>query len=62
MFPFAMKVLKPQSQVFIAGDVTGIEEASAAMVEGHLAGLEAAASWALDRPITTMSARIASNS
>ncbi len=30
--------------LYIAGDVTGIEEASAAMVEGHLAGLEAAAS------------------
>ncbi len=30
--------------VYVAGDVTGIEEASAAMVEGHLAGLEAAAS------------------
>ncbi len=30
--------------IFVAGDVTGIEEASAAMVEGHLAGLEAAAS------------------
>ncbi|HHW94076.1 MAG TPA: FAD-dependent oxidoreductase [Clostridiaceae bacterium] len=30
--------------VFIAGDVSGIEEASAAMVEGRLAGLEAAAS------------------
>lgn len=30
--------------LYIAGDLTGIEEASAAMVEGHLAGLEAAAS------------------
>lgn len=30
--------------LFIAGDVAGIEEASAAMVEGHLAGLEAASS------------------
>jgi sarcosine oxidase subunit alpha len=30
--------------LYIAGDLTGIEEASAAMVEGRLAGLEAAAS------------------
>ncbi len=28
--------------IFVAGDVTGIEEASAAMVEGHIAGLSAA--------------------
>ena len=28
--------------VFVAGDVSGVEEASAAMVEGHLAGLGAA--------------------
>ncbi|MGI6157868.1 MAG: NAD(P)/FAD-dependent oxidoreductase [Saccharofermentanales bacterium] len=31
-------------RIFVAGDVTGIEEASVAMVEGRLAGLEAAAS------------------
>ncbi|HHV41462.1 MAG TPA: FAD-dependent oxidoreductase [Clostridiaceae bacterium] len=31
-------------EVYIAGDVTGIEEASSAMVEGRLAGLAAAAS------------------
>lgn len=30
--------------LYIAGDVSGIEEASAAMVEGHLPGLEAASS------------------
>lgn len=29
--------------LFVAGDVSGVEEASAAMVEGHLAGLAAAA-------------------
>ena len=28
--------------IFIAGDVAGVEEASAAMVEGNLAGLSAA--------------------
>ncbi|HPX93837.1 MAG TPA: FAD-dependent oxidoreductase [Bacillota bacterium] len=33
--------------LYIAGDLTGIEEASAAMVEGRLAGLEAAASLGL---------------
>jgi sarcosine oxidase, subunit alpha len=32
------------SQIYIAGDVTGIEEASSAMVEGQIAGLNAAAS------------------
>lgn len=31
-------------QIFIAGDVGGIEEASSAMVEGHIAGLSAAKS------------------
>lgn len=31
-------------QIFIAGDVGGIEEASSAMVEGHIAGLAAAKS------------------
>lgn len=36
--------------LYIAGDVTGIEEASAAMVEGHLAGLEAAASLGFKSP------------
>jgi len=30
--------------IYVAGDAAGIEEASAAMVEGHLAGLEAALS------------------
>ncbi|NMA17529.1 MAG: FAD-dependent oxidoreductase [Clostridiaceae bacterium] len=34
-------------EIYIAGDVAGIEEASAAMVEGRLAGLEAAASLGL---------------
>lgn len=38
------------SGLYIAGDVTGIEEASAAMVEGHLAGLEAAASMGFRSP------------
>lgn len=36
--------------LFIAGDLTGIEEASAAMVEGQLAGLEAAASLGCELP------------
>ena len=31
-----------QRNVFVAGDVAGVEEASAAMVEGKLAGLAAA--------------------
>lgn len=31
-------------QIYIAGDVAGIEEASSAMVEGHIAGLSAAKS------------------
>jgi sarcosine oxidase subunit alpha len=36
--------------IYVAGDVAGIEEASAAMVEGRLAGLEAAASLGLSTP------------
>ena len=28
--------------VFVAGDVSGIEEASSAMIEGRIAGIEAA--------------------
>lgn len=36
--------------LFIAGDVGGIEEASSAMVEGHLAGINAALSLGLDSP------------
>lgn len=33
-----------KEQIYVAGDVAGVEEASAAMVEGQLAGLEAAQS------------------
>jgi len=33
-----------KDHIYIAGDVGGIEEASSAMVEGHIAGLEAAMS------------------
>ena len=33
-----------KSGIYVAGDVSGIEEASAAMMEGALAGLNAAAS------------------
>lgn len=36
--------------IYIAGDVTGIEEASSAMIEGQLAGLNAAASLNLPIP------------
>ncbi|PKK91881.1 MAG: (2Fe-2S)-binding protein [Candidatus Wallbacteria bacterium HGW-Wallbacteria-1] len=32
-----------RNSIFVAGDLAGVEEASAAMVEGHLAGLTAAA-------------------
>jgi sarcosine oxidase subunit alpha len=34
-------------QIYIAGDVSGIEEASSAMIEGQIAGLNAAASLSL---------------
>jgi len=36
--------------IFVAGDVAGIEEASAAMVEGRLAGLAAAGQLGLNAP------------
>lgn len=43
--PLRTKELKTSNDVFyIAGDVGGIEEASSAMVEGHIAGLAAAKS------------------
>ncbi|MCH4889913.1 FAD-dependent oxidoreductase [Acidaminobacter sp. JC074] len=43
--PLRDKDLKTSSdQIYIAGDVGGIEEASSAMVEGHIAGLAAAKS------------------
>lgn len=41
--PLRTNYLKTSSDnIYIAGDVGGIEEASSAMVEGHIAGLEAA--------------------
>lgn len=41
--PMRSKTLKTNmDNIYIAGDVGGIEEASSAMVEGHIAGLEAA--------------------
>ncbi len=42
--------------VFVAGDVSGVEEASAAMVEGHLAGLGAAARLGLVRDLAAVAA------
>ena len=38
------------AHIYIAGDVTGIEEASSAMIEGQIAGLNAAASLGLTPP------------
>jgi len=39
-----------QENIFVAGDVAGIEEASSAMVEGRLAGMSAAKYLGLDMP------------
>lgn len=41
------RLLTTHPDIYVAGDVAGIEEASAAMVEGKLAGLSAAASLGL---------------
>ncbi|MGI6679093.1 MAG: NAD(P)/FAD-dependent oxidoreductase [Dehalobacterium sp.] len=40
------------SGFYVAGDVSGVEEASAAMIEGKIAGLAAAASLGYDRDYT----------
>ena len=51
MFPSAILSLRTsQEWIYVAGDAAGVEEASAAMVEGRLAGAAAAKQLGADVP------------
>ena len=43
-------LMTSKKEIFVAGDVAGVEEASAAMVEGKIAGLYAAFSLGMHLP------------